>query len=262
MIAVIGGTGFGELVGLSGLEEGLVETRFGPAHLQTGTLDGVPVLFLPRHGSPATIPPHRINYRANIQALCDTGADAIIAVTAVGSVDARLAVPQFVIPDQIIDYTFGRAQTFFDDEIHHIELSFPYHAALRASIIDAARLVSAATGLPLGEGGVYGCTQGPRLETAAEITRLGRDGCDIVGMTAMPEAALARERNIPYAGLSVVVNTGAGIGGQAIDLGNIEVAMTRGMDGARLVVARVIASYSAGGVFGSDSGSDSGSVSD
>lgn len=254
MIAVIGGTGFGELTGLSGLEASVVETRFGTANLQTGTLDGVPVLFLPRHGSPARMPPHRINYRANIQALCDTGADAIIAVTAVGSVDERLAVPQFVVPDQIIDYTFNRAQTFFDDEIHHIDLSFPYHDALRATIIDAARLVSAASGLPLKEGGVYGCTQGPRLETAAEITRLGRDGCDIVGMTAMPEAALARERNVPYAGLSVVVNAGAGLGGQAIDVDNIEAAMSRGMDGARLVVARVIAGYS-GGEFGASSGS-------
>lgn len=247
MIAVIGGTGFGEWVGLAGLSSRQVETPFGPALVQTGLLEGEPVLFLPRHGSPATVPPHRINYLANIQALCDAGASAIIGVTAVGSVDERLVVPQFVIPDQIIDYTFGRPHTFFDDEIHHIDFSFPYDDGLRRRVIDAARVISAGSGLPLKDHGVYGCTQGPRLESAAEINRLRRDGCDIVGMTAMPEVVLARERELPYAGLSVVVNAGAGLGGKAIDLSGIAAAMTRGMAGAREVVQQVIATYSVDG---------------
>jgi 5'-methylthioinosine phosphorylase len=171
-----------------------------------------------------------VNYRANIQALCDVGVDRVVSVTAVGSVDPGLDVCDLVVPDQILDYTFGRQHTFFEDEIRHIDFTYPYDHRLRQSLLTAAEHVP---GCVIHTTGVYGCTQGPRLETAAEIKRMFRDGCTIVGMTAMPEAALARERGLSYAGISFVVNDGAGINDQAIDVGGISGSLTGG-------VARVV----------------------
>ncbi len=233
MLAVIGGTGFGEFVGLTEATLHTTLTAYGAASWQRGSVDGQPVIFLPRHGAPASVPPHRINYRANIRALAMAGADAIIAVNAVGSVDPDLAVPTLVVPDQIIDYSWGRAHTFFDDQIGHIDFTFPYDDSLRRSLLAAAGRVEDIVLHPLG---TYACTQGPRLETAAEIARLAKDGCHIVGMTGMPEAALAREAELPYACLAVVVNAGAGIGGQVVDLDGIEAAMTGGMGWVRGVI--------------------------
>lgn len=247
MLAIIGGTGFRELAGLTDVQDLQVDTDYGTATLQRGNLDGVAVLFLSRHGTPATYPPHKINYRANIQALKDSGATAIFGVTAVGSVDASLAVPELVVPNQVIDYTWGRAHTFFDEKIHHIDLTWPYDPALRELVLAAAADVrETAPGLLVRESGVYGCTQGPRLETAAEIVRLQRDGCHIVGMTGMPEIALARERELPYVGVSVVVNAGAGLDGQAVDLAGIEAAMSLGMDWVLTIARLVVVRYSAG----------------
>jgi 5'-methylthioinosine phosphorylase len=145
-----------------------------------------------------------------------------------------LPVPSLVVPDQIIDYTWGRAQTFFDSEIHHIDLSYPYDAALRES------LIAASDGFPLSTSGVYGCTQGPRLETAAEVRRLRQDGCDIVGMTAMPEAALARERGISYGALCVVVNPGAGIDNEPVAMEQIEAVLGQGMSWVRDALCRFV----------------------
>ncbi|MCB1694058.1 MAG: S-methyl-5'-thioinosine phosphorylase [Pseudomonadales bacterium] len=247
LLAVIGGTGFGEFVGLEGATHASLDTAWGSVDVQFGELDGVQVVFLPRHGMPPSTPPHRINYRAHVQALVDAGADAVIAVTAVGSVDPTLGVPSVVVPDQVIDYTWGRAHTFFDGEIHHIDFTFPYDETWRSRLVAAAQAVrSTEEGMLFRETGVYGCTQGPRLETAAEIARMGRDGCHIVGMTAMPEVALARERELPYAGISVVVNHGAGIGGQVVHLDEIEAAMSKGMGWVRAILRRAFSDYSAG----------------
>lgn len=240
MLAIIGGTGFGALAGLESASPINASTLYGAARFETGELNGTPVLFLPRHGSPPAIPPHEINYRANIIALKDAGADTIISVNAVGSVDPSLPVPALVIPDQIIDYTWGRDHTFFDHEIHHIDFTYPYTPALREQLIRIARTID---GAAVTEQGTYGCTQGPRLETAAEVSRLANDGCHIVGMTGMPEAALAAEAELDYASLSVVVNAGAGLEG-VIDLAGIEAAMNEGMSWVAAIIRQYVAATS------------------
>ena len=206
MMAIIGGTGFGSLLQLTNPSSSQVDTQYGCAHIQKGTLSGKPIIFLPRHGNPPRIPPHLINYRANIKALWDNGVTNILALNAVGSVDKFIKVPSLIVPNQIIDYTNGREHTFFDDKISHIEFTNPFDDELRQKLIEGAQ-----GSLSLKRSGVYGCTQGPRLETAAEVRRLRKDGCDVVGMTLMPEAALARELEMAYASVCVVVNEGAGI---------------------------------------------------
>jgi len=252
MLAIVGGTGFGELGGMSDVESLEVETAFGSAYVERGMMNGIPLLFLPRHGHPPRFQPHKINYRANIDALIASGASHVIGVTAVGGVDASLAVPQIIIPDQVIDYTYGRHQTFYDDEIFYIDFTYPYDETLRDLVVAAAVKAQAENAdIVFQDGGVYGCTQGPRLETAAEIRRLRVDGCDIVGMTAMPELALARERDLPYAGISVNVNAGAGINEEPIGLPEIHAAMTLGLSW----VLDVIRHYSAAPFAASDSGS-------
>ncbi len=234
MLAIIGGTGFGEFAGLQEIETKQVETEYGSVYLEEGKLGASPVLFLPRHGNPPRFPPHKINYRANIDGLLAAGAEKVIAVTAVGTVDESLGVPELVIPDQLIDYTYGRVQTFFDNEIHHIDFTFPYDATLRQQLIEAAKKCKTQNAnIVYRSKGVYGCTQGPRLETAAEIRRMRTDGCDIVGMTAMPEGMLARERDLPYAGISVTVNAGAGINDLAVKIDEIQAAMDEGMSWVR-----------------------------
>ena len=168
---------------------------------------------MPRHGDGHALPPHRINYRANIAALREAGVTDILAVTAVGGISAEAAPGSIVVPDQLIDYTWGRDHTLYDGlngTLDHVDFSQPYTERLRRLLIDQmtdGELVGA---------GVYGATQGPRLESAAEITRMARDGCTIVGMTGMPEAALAREAGMAYATVSLVVNWAAGVGGAAV----------------------------------------------
>jgi|TARA_B100002003_G_scaffold250074_1_gene288173 5'-methylthioinosine phosphorylase len=241
LLAIIGGTGFGDFAGLQEIEPKQVETEFGSVYLEEGQLGTSPILFLPRHGNPPRFPPHKINYRANIDALIAAGADKVIAVTAVGTVDDSLRVPELVIPDQLIDYTYGRVQTYFDDEIHHIDFTFPYDETLRQQLVEAAKKCQAGNAeLVFRDRGVYGCTQGPRLETAAEIRRMRIDGCDIVGMTAMPEGTLARERELPYAGISVTVNAGAGINDMAVKLDEIQAAMDEGMSWVRDILASFV----------------------
>jgi 5'-methylthioinosine phosphorylase len=236
-LAIIGGTGFGEFAGLEAIRAEVVTTPWGDAYIERGMLAGVPLVFLPRHGHPPQYPPHMINYRANIAALAQLGVERILAITAVGSVDPHLPPAAVVMPDQLIDYTWGRAQTFYDAEIQHIDFTYPYTETLRQALLGAVTALRAkGESLPFYPRGVYGCTQGPRLETAAEIQRMARDGCSIVGMTAMPEASLAREKGIAYAGLSVVVNAGAGINDQAIDLAAISAVMTQGMASVRKIL--------------------------
>ncbi len=224
MLGIIGGSGLYELEGLRETTRRQVDTPWGTPsdELITGALGRQQVAFLPRHARGHTIAPHRINYRANIWALREAGATAVIAVAACGGIAPDCLPGRLVIPDQLIDYTHGRAATFFDQTgsaVTHVDFTEPYNAPLRV------RLGLAAKGLylPVVEGGVYGCTNGPRLETAAEIRRLARDGCTVVGMTGMPEAALARELGLAYACLSVVANAAAGVGGsgQSISMDQI-----------------------------------------
>ena len=221
---------------LQDVEAETLHTSFGSTYIERGSLGKESVIFLPRHGNPPQFPPHKINYRANIQSLSDLGVERIISTTAVGSVDPELEVCDLVVPDQIIDYTFGREHTFYENEIQHIDFSYPYDDPLRQSLLAAAEATPQCTVL---SSGVYGCTQGPRLETAAEIKRMQRDGCTIVGMTAMPEAALAREKGIAYAGISFVVNAGAGINDQAIDMDALTTAIAKGTT----MIAAVINAY-------------------
>lgn len=241
-LAIIGGTGLSRLVGLTRTGEGSSDTPYGPtsAPVVNGLLAGREVFFMARHGDPHRIPPHRVNYRANIWALKQAGADEILAVNAVGGIHPAMGVGHFCVPHQLIDYTWGRSSTFFEDDlpaVTHIDFTHPYDEALRQRLIG----VLARLGVAHSAYGVYAATQGPRLETAAEISLLERDGCDIVGMTGMPEAALARELDMPYASLSLVVNPAAGKGLGVITMADIEKAMASGMDQAQAIISAMVA---------------------
>jgi 5'-deoxy-5'-methylthioadenosine phosphorylase len=216
-LAIIGGTGLTELTGLEIVRREVAHTPYGgpSAPISFGRLAGAEVLFLPRHGSGLSIPPHLINYQANIHALAQIGVSKVVAVNAVGAIDPQLAVPSLVCPDQLIDYTYGRAHTYEGRQRHsvrNVDFTEPYCPFLRQSLLQAA----AAAGLNMRDGATYAATQGPRLETAAEVRRIAGDGGDIVGMTGMPEAALAREAGLSYASCSVIVNAAAGIGQRAL----------------------------------------------
>lgn len=211
MLAIIGGTGLTQLENLKITRRLIVRTPYGePSQpLIYGELSGREVLFLARHGSGHTIPPHEVNYRANIYALHLQGVTEIAAVATVGGIRADLAPGTIAMPHQIIDYTHGRKNTFYDGvelPVKHIDFTDPYCPKLREKWHKAAL----AANEPLIEEGVYAAMQGPRLETAAEINRLERDGATMVGMTGMPEAALARELGISYAAICPVANYAAG----------------------------------------------------
>ena len=219
MLGIIGGSGLSELEGMAVTRRRTVRTPYGKPSgaLAIGTLRGRKVVFLQRHGPGHTIPPHEINYRANIWALHAQKVKNAVAIAAVGGIRADLEPGALAVPDQIIDYTHGRPSTFFARGRRpgtHIDFTRPYCEAMRQRLLGAAR----AAGVKLSAGGIYGATQGPRLETAAEITRLERDGADFVGMTGMPEAALAREIGLCYAALAVVVNPAAGRGTAAHEI--------------------------------------------
>ncbi|MBX3725183.1 MAG: S-methyl-5'-thioinosine phosphorylase [Xanthomonadales bacterium] len=231
-LAIIGGTGVYRLARLQDAQRHLVETPYGPPSdaVVAGTLHGRRVLFLARHGENHVLAPHEINYRGNLWALHSLGARRVLAVNSVGGISARMAPRALVVPDQLVDYTWGRAHTYAGNgnRVEHVDLSWPYDAGLRGAVLDAGR----AAGLDLVDGGTYGATQGPRLETRAEIRRLAGDGCDLVGMTGMPEAALAKELGLAYACVAVVANWAAGCGDEAeitmADvLGNMEQATAR-----------------------------------
>ncbi|MCW9024558.1 MAG: S-methyl-5'-thioinosine phosphorylase, partial [Gammaproteobacteria bacterium] len=197
------------------------------------------IIFLPRHGSGHTIPPHRINYRANIWALKEAGAEKIIAINAVGGIPAKWAPGTLVLPDQIIDYTFCRENTYFEDgdnPVVHVDFTQPYCAELRSAILAAADKA----GVALEGSGTYAVTQGPRLETAAEVDRLERDGCHIIGMTGMPEAVLARELELCYASIAVIANLAAGRGEGEITMAEIEQHISEGIGNVRSLLESVI----------------------
>ena len=213
MLAVIGGSGLTQLASLEGTFRKAARTPYGEPSgaLTFGRLRGRDVVFLARHGYGHTIPPHEVNYRANLWALREEGATEVVSVASVGGIRVDLGPGALVVPHQIIDYTWGRRSTFFeggDVPVTHVDFTAPYAEALRQKLLAAAR----ACGEPVLDGAVYAATQGPRLESAAEIDRLERDGADVVGMTGMPEAGLARELALPYAAIAVVVNHAAGRG--------------------------------------------------
>lgn len=223
IIGIIGGSGLASLQGLSDPSQRLQKTPYGEHSgiLTTGNFNDRKVVFLARHGNPHVIPPHKINYRANIWALREVGAEKIIAINAVGGITAAMQPGVLAIPDQIIDYTWGRGHTFFEDGLNnvvHVDCTQPYSPDLRRLIIRAGD----ACGISLIPQATYGATQGPRLETAAEIARMERDGCDLVGMTGMPEAILARELDLDYASVCMVVNRAAGKTGDMITMEIIE----------------------------------------
>jgi len=240
-LAIIGGSGFTKLPTLEILRREVVHTPYGEpsAPLTHGRFGEVPVVFLPRHGAGHTIPPHKINYRANIWALKQVGATKVVGVAAVGGIREDILPGDLAIPDQIIDYTYSRGHTFFEEDltqVTHIDFTYPYCEEMRQALIDAA----ASLEQPVVTHGTYGATQGPRLETAREVDRLERDGCDIVGMTGMPEASLAREQGLCYAHCAVVANRAAGRGKGFISMAAIEEQLELGMKKVRVLLAHLV----------------------
>lgn len=220
-----------------------IETPYGTtsAGVIQGSWHNQPVMFLARHGESHQISPHQINYRANLYALKQQGVSHVIAVNAVGGITADFAPQTIALPDQIIDYSWGRAHSFSDRQngrVQHIDFSSPYSSELRTMIIHA----SAKTKINIQSTGVYGCTNGPRLETKAEITKMSRDGCDMIGMTGMPEAALARELGIEYASVALVVNWCAGIADSEIIMDDIMRILEQRMQPIKQLLVSILTS--------------------
>jgi 5'-methylthioinosine phosphorylase len=240
-LAIIGGTGIDELDGLEVVREHSVQTPFGAPsrQIQEGRLGDATLFFLQRHGSPAAIPPHRINYRANLWALHSLGVGGIVAINSVGGITAAMRPGRLLIPDQLIDYTWGREHTFDDGQdgdLMHIDFTEPYERGLRLAVLAAA----AEAQIPHETRGIHGVTQGPRLETAAEIQRMARDGCDVVGMTGMPEASLARELGIPYACVCMVVNAAAGLGELPLTMSTMRDILVREAAVVRALISKLL----------------------
>ena len=243
MIAVIGGSGLTQLANLEITRRKIVRTPYGEPSgpLTYGRMGEQDIVFLARHGYGHTLAPHEINYRANLWALHAQEVTRIIAVCTVGGIAPSLGAGTIVLPEQIIDYTWGRPSTYFEgaeQPVTHIDFTHPYDEETRQMAIAAARDARVA----LVEGGTYAAMQGPRLETKAEIDRLERDGATMVGMTGMPEASLARELGMKYAALAVVVNPAAGRGASArtVSLDDIARVIEETMGGIRLIVSRMV----------------------
>jgi 5'-deoxy-5'-methylthioadenosine phosphorylase len=245
-IAIIGGSGLSQLDFGADVAE-LQDHPYGEPSSPIITFErgNKKIVFLARHGVSHSIPPHRINYRANLWALKQLGVKAILAVNAVGAITGTFKEGALVVPDQIIDYSYGREHTFYDgleygsgadSTANHIDFTYPFSDSVRQSLFLAADKID----LKLHTQGVYGVTQGPRLETAAEIKRMKSDGCDVVGMTVMPEAALAKELGIAYASICVVVNPAAGIGGEEVALEKIHQVLALGMVNVKQLIEQWI----------------------
>ena len=243
MLAIIGGSGLTQLANLEVTHREVMRTPYGdPSGAVTfGQLGGQPVAFLARHGYGHTIPPHEVNYRANLWALHKIGASGVVSVASVGSIRADLKPGDIVIPHQLIDYTWGRKSTYHEGcgvAVRHVDFTDPYDPALRQQLIEAA----ARAGMTVSDAAVYAVTQGPRLETAAEIDRFERDGADLVGMTAMPEAVLARELGLPYAAINLVANYAAGRADSrhGISFDAIEQVLQESMGRVRTIIAALV----------------------
>ena len=245
MLGIIGGTGLTQLSNLEITRRQVVRTPYGDPSgaLTFGKLNRREVVFLARHGYGHTIPPHEVNYRANIWALHSEGVGPIVSVASVGGIRSDLLPGALAIPHQVLDYTWGRKHTFFegpDQPVTHVDFTHPYCEELRVRLLKAA----AAAGQAIVNRGVYAATQGPRLESAAEIDRLERDGADMVGMTGMPEAVLAREIGLRYAAVAVVVNHAAGRGesSEAIHLEQINAVLQASMVKVRTLLEKLVES--------------------
>jgi len=244
MLGIIGGSGLTQLANLDVSHREVVRTPFGEPSgpLTFGRIGCRDVAFVARHGYGHTIPPHLVNYRANMYALHSVGVKQIVSVASVGGIHPDMGPGVLVVPDQIVDYTWGREMTFQADgegAVVHIDFTDPYHGTVRDLLLDAARQIEQ----DVVNGAVYGVTQGPRLETAAEINRLDRDGVNIVGMTGMPETGLARELNMPYAALCVVANWAAGRADSAhgIKFDQLEGVLQQAMVRVRHIIERLCA---------------------
>lgn len=241
-IAIIGGTGLTSLQNLEIMRREIVMTPYGEpsSPLSYGCIQGgTEVVFLARHGHEHNVPPHMVNYRANLFALQNVGVTKVIAVNAVGGIRDDMSPGSLVIPDQIIDYTTKRVNTFFEknlSHVTHIDFSYPYSTKLRQLILDTAKKAA----IEVIKEATYAAAEGPRLETAAEIQRLKRDGCDIVGMTGMPEAALARELEMDYASICVNANWAAGLSNELITMEAIEKNLEGGLEKVRDLLAAVL----------------------
>jgi 5'-methylthioadenosine phosphorylase len=243
MLAIIGGSGLTRLSNLEVSHREVVRTPYGEpsSALLFGRICGCDVVFLARHGHGHTIPPHRVNYRANLWSLHARGVSEVVAAASVGGISRECAPGELVLPDQLIDYTHGRAQTYFDGgdrKVVHVDFTHPYTPRLRERCLRAA----ASAAIPLHDGGVYACVEGPRLETAAEVDRLERDGATMVGMTGMPEAVLARELGVDYAAIAIVVNHAAGRGDSrsAISLESINAVLQEATAKVRTVIEHLV----------------------
>lgn len=246
MLGIIGGSGLAQLANLESARRKVVRTPYGEPSgaLTFGTIKGAEVVFVARHGYGHTIPPHQVNYRANIWALHAEKVVDVVSIASVGGIRADLVPGRLAVPDQIIDYTYDRDTTFFDHTdraVTHIDFTRPYSDEMRGRLLRAAM----AAGEAVLDGGTYAVTQGPRLETAAEINRLERDGADMVGMTGMPEAALAREIGLSYAAVAVVVNYAAGRGTSAdgVRLEDIDAVSQTAMARVRKVLDCLLSAY-------------------
>jgi 5'-methylthioinosine phosphorylase len=243
LLGIIGGTGLTQLSNLEVTRRQVVRTPYGDPSgaLTFGKLNGREVVFIARHGYGHTIPPHEVNYRANIWALNSAGVERVVSVASVGGIRADLPPGTLAIPHQLLDYTWGRKHTFFegaDQPVTHVDFTHPYCEQLR----DRLRKAAAGAGQAIVNGGVYAATQGPRLESAAEIDRLERDGADMVGMTGMPEAGLAREIDLRYAVVAVVVNHAAGRGdsSEAIHLEQINAVLQASIVKVRTLLEKLV----------------------
>ncbi len=244
MLALIGGSGFTNDDVIENRREIVLDTPWGKpsAPLIEGTLKGTPILFLRRHGVKHEFAPHHVPSRANLWALKDMGVSGVIAVGTVGGIASDMGPGRIAVPNQLIDYTWGREVTYYDDfakyGMKHVDMTWPFDRTLSQQLIDAAQRL----GTDIRCEGVYACTQGPRLETAAEVRRMQRDGADMIGMTLYPECALAREIDLPYAGICVSVNHAAGMGDCAdeIDFASLESSLQKAVNGVVDIVAEAI----------------------
>jgi 5'-deoxy-5'-methylthioadenosine phosphorylase len=246
MLGIIGGTGLTQLSNLEVTHKQVVRTPYGEpsAALVFGRVGGRDVVFLARHGHGHTIPPHTVNYRANIWALDSQGVDSVVSVASVGGIRADLGPGVIAVPDQIIDYTWGRRSTFHEGDdraVVHIDFTRPYCDRMRRRVLKAAEAASQAVVVD----GVYAATQGPRLETAAEIDRLERDGAHMVGMTGMPEASLAREMGLCYAAIAVVANHAAGRGQsrESVRMEDINATLRTALKQVRGIIDKLVEQY-------------------
>ncbi len=241
MLAVIGGSGLYSLDGLEVEDRSRVDTPFGQTsgHLVRGRLGGGSVLFIARHGEDHSVAPHLVNYKANLTALREAGASRVLAVCTVGSIDPGLRPGTIAVPDQIIDYTWGRDHTFHEagDPVPHVDFTDPYSPSWRAELLAAV----ASEGIGFADGATYAAVQGPRFETSAEIRRFRNDGCTIIGMTGMPEAALAREAGLDYAAICPVANLAAGLSPVELTAEEVFAVVSTMLGPIHAVVARLAA---------------------